>query len=635
MKRRVEQSRRNAGAAGLMIAAVCFLLIGLTIGCRKPAKPASEETRSSTSSPADRSVPDMFDLRNHPNATILKPIDLKTLSDSQRKFGIAPQRDPAVDYQPDIILMEQGDKAIRSIATDGMTWTFDANAPHVSEFQMGKIVFATGRAVGRIISLKRQGDDVAVILGPIQLTDVIRRGSFAMDAPIDITNMLAYAAPDFPQPPDDPQQPKTSDLLSPDEHRDETIVVSRVSSRGKWTPTSMSKRYADGRHEEYQRVGHHWEPLTLMPAAYSPAGRGFAPPAWKRASWEGMQLPGMPGGQIPVPQTIPDQPNAPSLPQMPGIPGVNILQKQTFGIEELPVSPNVPTVDIKSMRLRPVADNSGIGLQWYYGPKGPVNGLSVVAYSLLKIHNAGIRFWLDIGDTKGVGKSGKLPLSCGIELKGAVGVKLHLDSHSTQEYSVNLHRKLWLPVEFSIPLSGVIPFSITFNQAFDINTGFSAKNSILDATGDYDFNGGLSAGIEKGSWVLSHPTSVTAVTDIARSEKGISVGINSLVMSAILRTMAGLGTLGFNTGVYIDVRFTGTVLRAPDIGFPCGAGTIEAYIDSGVGYAIPQWVTDAINVFLSLVSNIQINRVGSFIPGPSQRLFHGDTQIPSGCATPK
>jgi hypothetical protein len=117
--------------------------------------------------------------------------------------------------------------------------------------------------------------------------------------------------------------------------------------------------------------------------------------------------------------------------------------------------------------------------------------------------------------------------------------------------------------------------------------------------------------------------------------KGISVGINSLVMSALLRTMAGLGTLGFNTGVYIDVRFTGTVLRAPDIGFPCGAGTIEAYLDSGVGYAIPQWVTDAINFFLRLVSDVQIDRAGSYIKGPAQRLFHGDTQIPSGCATPK
>jgi hypothetical protein len=71
-----------------MIGAVCFLLIGLATGCRKPAKPATEGTRNS--SPGNAAVSDIFDLRNHPNATILKPVDLNTLTDSQRKFGIAP-----------------------------------------------------------------------------------------------------------------------------------------------------------------------------------------------------------------------------------------------------------------------------------------------------------------------------------------------------------------------------------------------------------------------------------------------------------------------------------------------------------------------------------------------------------------
>ena len=169
-------------------------------------------------------------------------------------------------------------------------------------------------------------------------------------------------------------------------------------------------------------------------------------------------MPGMPGAQVAVPQTIPNQPNAPSVPSIPGIPGVNMLQQQNFATEELATNPKVPTVDIKSMRLKPVADGSGIGLQWYYGPKGPVNGLGVVAYSLLKIHNAGIRFYLDIGNTKGVGKSGKVPLSCGIELRGAVGVKLHLDSHSTQEFNVNLHQKALATGRIQHPTERSDPF---------------------------------------------------------------------------------------------------------------------------------------------------------------------------------
>lgn len=47
-----------------------------------------------------------------------------------------------------------------------MSWTFDANAPNVSDFQGGKIVFATGRAVGRILGLKRNGSTVTATWDP-------------------------------------------------------------------------------------------------------------------------------------------------------------------------------------------------------------------------------------------------------------------------------------------------------------------------------------------------------------------------------------------------------------------------------------------------------------------------------------
>src|SRR6202000_1175516 len=127
-------------------------------GCRHSESHGRDAKPRAPAAPATSSQPpgvDMFDLKAHPNATILRPIDLKTLTESARKFGIAPKRGPKVEYQPDIILMENVDKPVDSIATEGMTRTFDANAPHVSEFQMGKIVFATGRAVGRIIWMQR------------------------------------------------------------------------------------------------------------------------------------------------------------------------------------------------------------------------------------------------------------------------------------------------------------------------------------------------------------------------------------------------------------------------------------------------------------------------------------------------
>ncbi len=212
-------------------------------GCRHSEsheRQAQKQSPRAPGTPATSTLPagmDMFDLRAHPNATILHPIDLKTLTESERKFGIAPKRGPKVEYQPDIILMEEGDKAIRAIANDGMTWTFDANAPHVSEFQMGKIVFATGRAVGRIIWMQRNGEDVKVILGPIQLTDVINKGEFAMSSPIDMNNVLVFTAPDLPEPREVAQKENTSLSRKPWAGWNKTVVVS----------THFEERQADPR----------------------------------------------------------------------------------------------------------------------------------------------------------------------------------------------------------------------------------------------------------------------------------------------------------------------------------------------------------------------------------------------------
>ena len=118
------------------------------------------------------------------------PLDPHQLTPSQLLYGIAPKRDPRVVYAPDVILMEEGDKAIKMAASDGMTWVFDAAAPHVNELQEGKIVFATGRAVGRIGQITRAGGTVSVKLAPVQITEVIHQGHFLID------EQLQTAGPD-------------------------------------------------------------------------------------------------------------------------------------------------------------------------------------------------------------------------------------------------------------------------------------------------------------------------------------------------------------------------------------------------------------------------------------------------------
>ena len=485
----------------------------------------------------------MFDLKLHPDATIAQPIDPHTLTPSQVRFGISPQRDPSVEYQPDVIVMEQGDKAIKSVAGDGMSWTFDANAPQVSDFQEDKIVFATGRAVGRILALKKDGGNVTVILGPVQLNEIIKKGSFAYDGPINLDNVIAYTAPGYPEPPDT-DEARTSDLYAPPRmYRDEAEAGQFLKAQ-QLTPGILGK--------------------PQMPTQY--------------------------------------------------VQDINTAQQ---------VINDPPSVDIQDMASSVFATSGGVGLQFKYAK----NGLNVHATSQISIRDSGLSFFLTFDGLK--------PATFGIQLKGAAGVMLAMDASAAQDFKVNLHKTLFIPVDLSIPLGGPVPLSLSFSQSFTISTAFSAKTSVLNAKGDYGFSGGVIAGCWHGNCKVGVPSEVHAITDIGRSAEGISVGINSLVMGASIRALVGLGGFGFATGVYGGLRFSGTVLRATDIGFPCRKGTIETYIDAGLGYSLPKWLSTAVNVFLGLFTKKRIDPVGSIIKAPPARLFNGDTQIPGGCATPK
>ena len=145
-----------------------------------------------------------------------------------------------------------------------MIWNFDAHAPHVNEFQEGKIVFATSRAVGKILYMKQEGDTVSVILGPIQLMDVIHKGEFAMNAPLDLSKALPFVTPEYPQTKDNDAVKNVSVLQMPGVHMPQTIVFSHISRSGKWTPFSMAKVAGDGTRVGYEKIGQAWVAMPQL-----------------------------------------------------------------------------------------------------------------------------------------------------------------------------------------------------------------------------------------------------------------------------------------------------------------------------------------------------------------------------------
>ena len=62
----------------------------------------------------------------------------------------------------------------------------------------GKIFFLTGRAVGRVLDVRKDGGNLVVVVGPVQLTEVIREAHLTIDMPIDFGEAIAYSSPDLP-----------------------------------------------------------------------------------------------------------------------------------------------------------------------------------------------------------------------------------------------------------------------------------------------------------------------------------------------------------------------------------------------------------------------------------------------------
>ncbi|MFE0547144.1 hypothetical protein [Streptomyces sp. NPDC058891] len=113
-------------------------------------------------------------------------------------YGAGPVEDRSVTYQSDVVLVEGGAGAIRSASPDGLTWTIDGQAAGASDVEVGKVMYVTSRAVGRVVRIRPEGGDLAVTLAPVSLTEVFRDAHFHTDRKIDPSATLYQEVPDRP-----------------------------------------------------------------------------------------------------------------------------------------------------------------------------------------------------------------------------------------------------------------------------------------------------------------------------------------------------------------------------------------------------------------------------------------------------
>lgn len=162
---------------------------------------ACNRARRSGRSANDQSQRDQAMAQGDPRKISGKPHMLKRseLTDAELRYGIAPQLDASVTYQPDVIIVGGGANSIRGLSRNGLVWSIDAAAPHARELERGKVAFVTGRAVGRVLGVWDDGPNISVVLGPVDITEIIRDANIVFDnVPIDFGEAIPYSVPEPP-----------------------------------------------------------------------------------------------------------------------------------------------------------------------------------------------------------------------------------------------------------------------------------------------------------------------------------------------------------------------------------------------------------------------------------------------------
>ncbi len=445
------------------------------------------------------------------------PASLAKLTPNELKWGISPTRNDKVTYQPGVIIMEHGSDAVRAMATNGMTWTIDANAPGADQIKVDKILFATGRVMGRVLAVEHAPTGLAVTLGPVEITDVIKDCDITSDQPIDIGSAVVYTAPDYPgaTTTDDPSQ-----------------------------------------------TGFAVPQVPVFFASYSPPVQAAA---------------------------------------LPGIGAPTELMLGDFHV--IPVC------------------CGGLGITLATDAKG----VKMMATAVVELNHPSVHFALVI--------RGGTIYTAFVQLQGTAGFRVHFSAGTDAGISGNIKQNFFVPIDASFPIAGIaVPLSVVIRQTLRVETIFTAQTGTLEATGEYAFGGEFKAGKENGGdWRADGPTSVTTKQNLANTLDGISMGVNGLVFAYGAKIIVGIGAFGFVTGPYVGYNTVIGVNKSSSMpgALPCRSGTLNTSMRFGVGYQIPQVVTNAINFFMRALGIKPINSEGGF--EKEEPLINKTDYVPEGC----
>jgi len=285
----------------------------------------------------------------------------------------------------------------------------------------------------------------------------------------------------------------------------------------------------------------------------------------------------------------------------------------------LPVQTAQP-VTIHTFRCFPVVGSDGIGVHM----SSDAGGVRMSGDVRLRLSKPSLDFDLAI-------KGGKVQRAL-VRLDGAAGLLMKFEAGAEKGFKANVNERIVLPVDFSLPITGLpVPFAVTVRQQFIIKTAFGATTG-LSATGDYTFSGSFSAGYQNGTFAISGPTGFSAKESLLKSTSGVSLAPMGLVLMHQTRVIVGIGAFGFATGPFFGFNSTVGVTQtgaASAMLLNCKQATLNVGLVAGIGYSIPQPVTDAINFVLRQLNLGQIKSYGGIDSKPITIINSTGTEPPT------
>lgn len=485
--------------------------------------------------------------------------DAPAVTDPVSRYGYGPAPDPHITYQPDVVLVGGGPKVIRSVSSDGLTWTLDGSAQGVANLQPGKVMFASARAAGRVVGVEHNGSDLAVTVAPVSLTDVVKDGHLTLDQPLDLESMLYQQIPDQPgtlvdlkttSPGGSTDTPTDAATDTP---TDASSSDASSADSGAPTDTASSSDTSSGTTSDPS------SDAPTDPSSTDPGAPTDTASATDAAGTRVIKLPpvNLAAAVAATPGRLPP-------------PGPSVKNNPNASV----------STSVGNFEITPYRDGKNIGFTATYS-----QGLKLSLDFSLDASNAAVHADVPIS-------GGQAASTSQMWISGIKAVRVKLLAGSANGLSDNQKVRIQLPIDLGselVPVYG-IPTTIAMKMTFIVDTGFSAKDSTLSASGTIPLSGDVGFGAAPGS-----AASGSSDGGLINSLSGTSVGVNAVVIAANVKAGWGLGFAAAMAGPYASLTFSAGFTVGSDIGMlKCKSVTYKVTVGGGVGLSVS---TDAIDGF--------------------------------------